>query len=339
MITGTESLKMHEDQYVTRIMSILLTALALGLVAGSVRAGNGGRFVGASCRGMSSVNSLGGGQMGSGIVYGWTAGALFGVSHSESIRDTDNDGSPDVLDPDNDSDGVPDNVEVTVYHTNINEPDSDQDGMPDGWEVTNELVPTDAGDGFEDSDGDGLSNLREFAEGSDPHVYVLKMKPGWNLLSIARAPVDFDCESIFGTDVASSAYGWDGDTYVSVENVVPVEGQWLFLSQSQAREIHLDQMLFPVDADSDGDGFSDSQEALHETDPGEYGIALLEGWNLVSLARVPEDNSVQSMFGETVSGEAWTWYDGSYVPTDQLLSLRGYWVHATVAGRVPIALP
>jgi hypothetical protein len=46
--------------------------------------------------------------------------------------------------------------------------DSDEDGMPDGWEFYYGLNPDDPSDGPEDLDGDGYSNLEEFAEGTDP---------------------------------------------------------------------------------------------------------------------------------------------------------------------------
>ncbi|MCL4299125.1 MAG: hypothetical protein KJ077_25540 [Anaerolineae bacterium] len=46
--------------------------------------------------------------------------------------------------------------------------DSDHDGMPDGWEVSNLLDPL-ANDAGSDPDGDGLTNMTEYQEGSDLH--------------------------------------------------------------------------------------------------------------------------------------------------------------------------
>ena len=53
--------------------------------------------------------------------------------------------------------------------------DKDSDGMPDVWENTYGFDPTDPHDGAWDTDGDGLSNVKEFEIGSNPFEkeYVL----------------------------------------------------------------------------------------------------------------------------------------------------------------------
>jgi hypothetical protein len=47
--------------------------------------------------------------------------------------------------------------------------DSDADGMPDDWESSNGFNPNDPADAAQDADGDGLTNLAEFQNDSDPY--------------------------------------------------------------------------------------------------------------------------------------------------------------------------
>lgn len=74
-------------------------------------------------------------------------------------RDTDDDGIPDYLDPDDDNDGIP------TADEGAPDRDSDGDGIPDY------LDPVDDGGGGEDvdSDGDGLTDEREAELGTDPN--------------------------------------------------------------------------------------------------------------------------------------------------------------------------
>jgi Bacterial TSP3 repeat len=59
--------------------------------------------------------------------------------------------------------------EVSVHQTNPLRGDTDGDGMPDGWEISNELDPLFPEDAPLDYDGDGLSNLEEFENGT--HIF------------------------------------------------------------------------------------------------------------------------------------------------------------------------
>jgi hypothetical protein len=71
---------------------------------------------------------------------------------------------------DSDGDGLSDADEL-LNGTDVNKPDSDGDGLPDLWEVEVGLDPLSATDlnGAEGNpDGDGFTNLQEFAGATDP---------------------------------------------------------------------------------------------------------------------------------------------------------------------------
>ena len=50
----------------------------------------------------------------------------------------------------------------------VGDVDTDSDGLPDDWEVTFGLNPNDPSDAASDPEGDGLSNLEEFAASTSP---------------------------------------------------------------------------------------------------------------------------------------------------------------------------
>ena len=78
---------------------------------------------------------------------------------------------------DSDQDGLKDGVETNTgifindnqTGSDPNNSDTDSDGMPDGWEVQHGLNPV-----FNDADGDpdhdGISNLSEYNQNTDPNV-------------------------------------------------------------------------------------------------------------------------------------------------------------------------
>jgi hypothetical protein len=59
--------------------------------------------------------------------------------------------------------------------------DSDNDGMPDAWERHFGLDSNDPGDGAQDKDGDGYTNIEEYLNGTDPTQFVDYTKPENNV--------------------------------------------------------------------------------------------------------------------------------------------------------------
>ncbi|WP_434340403.1 hypothetical protein [Motilimonas cestriensis] len=72
-----------------------------------------------------------------------------------NLADTDNDGELDGTDV------APTNA---LYRL-----DQDNDGLPDAWEIANQLSDVNSNDAHEDFDSDGLTNLEEFQQGTNPH--------------------------------------------------------------------------------------------------------------------------------------------------------------------------
>jgi hypothetical protein len=57
----------------------------------------------------------------------------------------------------------------------VGDGDADQDGLPNGWETAFGLNPYSPADANQDLDGDGSTNLQEYAAGTDPRVRDLRL--------------------------------------------------------------------------------------------------------------------------------------------------------------------
>ncbi len=173
---------------------------------------------------------------------------------------------------DTDGDGIDDDVEVNTYGSspistdsdgdgwsdadevnpggdadndgiiNILDSDSDNDGVADGWEVTYndpgngyDFDPHDDTDVSADDDGDGLSALNEFLQGSDP----------------TQADTDGD-----GLN--------DNQEYLNNSNPLVADTDGDGLSDSDEVNIHGTE---PDNADSDTDGMDDRWELSYALDP------------------------------------------------------------------------
>ena len=123
---------------------------------------------------------------------------------------------------------------ATVQIASFASLDSDGDGMPDAWEIANGLNPYDPTDAALDPDGDGLTNLQEYQFGTNPHV------------------ADTDGDGL--TDGQEVALGTN-------PLVADTDGDGL----SDGQEVALGTN--PLVADTDGDGIPDGVEVKIGTNP------------------------------------------------------------------------
>ncbi|MCW8193449.1 S8 family serine peptidase [Proteobacteria bacterium 005FR1] len=180
-----------------------------------------------------------------------------GLSDSEEMEagsdplasDSDFDGLDDLFEiresgtspitQDTDEDGIGDYDEVVIYQSDPLSSDSDADGLPDKWELDHGFSMIDAADASEDPDADQLTNLEEFLAGTQP----------------AKSDTDYDQlgdgeELTLGTD----------------PRIVDSDGD--LLSDGWEVRFGYDPLVADErEADSDGDGSSDWQEYVGESDP------------------------------------------------------------------------
>lgn len=121
-----------------------------------------------------------------------------------------------------------------------NDPDSDGDGMPTEWELVWGFDPNNSADGALDLDGDGLVNALEFSNGTDPSQMDTdsdSVSDGDEVLLYGSSPLEQDSDGDQLDDGYEVTYG---------------------LNPTDAAD---------ADQDFDGDGATNLEEFLFETDP------------------------------------------------------------------------
>ena len=154
--------------------------------------------------------------------------------------DTDGNGIPDNQEPgnpnaDSDGDGLSNGDELARGTDPMN-PDSDDDGFNDGWEIYNAADPLDPNSPIPagDIDGDGLSNLDEWHNDTDPND-----------------PDSDDDGMLDGAEVEMGCDPLNPDS----DNDGLLDGEELLLGCN------------PLNHDTDNDGFTDRFEIENGSDP------------------------------------------------------------------------
>jgi len=217
-----------------------------------------------------------------------------GTTDMAAKEDADNDGLTNLGEllnrsvwniPDTDGDGLLDGDEVHDLKTDPNNTDTDGDGMPDGWEFHHWLSPTssEGPDGPPgDPDADGLTNIDEFHQGTDPQnpdtdSDGLTDGQEVNVYSTLPTNADTDGDGLadglevheIGTDANASDTDSDGLTdgeevnfYSTLPTLPDTDGDGL----NDGFEVH-ELKTDPNDIDTDKDGLNDAWEFTHQLSP------------------------------------------------------------------------
>ncbi|MEQ1501165.1 MAG: MopE-related protein [Myxococcota bacterium] len=176
----------------------------------------------------------------------------------------------DPADPDSDDDLLPDGEEVLDADTDPLDADTDRGGIPDGAEVHADATdPNDPNDDHVDTDGDGLFDGQELAvhhtDPADVDSDDDGLGDGREVLSTLTDPNDADTDDGGIRDGAEVEV--DGtDPLDGSDDLVPtLDSDGDGLSDRDELQVHFTD---PYDADSDDDGLGDGDEVLVAlTDP------------------------------------------------------------------------
>ncbi len=219
-----------------------------------------------------------GGGVNDGVEVAHGTDPLDGTDDVPPPADTDGDGLTDAqeadlgTDPnkaDTDGDGLTDGQEVHRTGTNPTKADTDGGGVHDGAEVGNGTDPLDKDDDLAptgDSDGDGLTDVREEALGTDktnPDTDGDGLSDGAEVNTYTTDPLQADTDEGGISDGAEVSRGTDpkdgGDDLTP-----PADTDGDGLTDAQEDALGTDR----TKPDTDGDGLTDAQEVnRYGTDP------------------------------------------------------------------------
>ncbi len=216
-----------------------------------------------------------------------------------------------------------DEYEPTVNSwTDPSTADTDGEGMPDGWELYVGLNPWDADDGSEDSDSDGLSNVAEWANATDPlsncaDSWPNKLIPTDPGVLVAPSPndphpADTDWDGL--SDGEEQAAGANPSRWDTDGDCLP-DG-WEVYAGS-------DPLVSDAREDPDGDGLLNYQEYWTGTVP-EWQM-MDPAWNVNFLTR--QKMSWDITAGPTNNGDYFMPPDIFSCPSFRYINNVNMWLH------------
>jgi hypothetical protein len=222
----------------------------------------------------------------------------YGVNREAEIEETI---VLDLIRADNATIGRP--RQHTVF---LRDEDEDGDTLSDDWEFL-EQGGINVVDGRGDTDLDGMADGWEQERNQDPTRYLLTFPPGWTLFSVGGPVSGFPV----GREemIPGPLWTWEDGRYRPAATLSSFSGFWGLNQGNTPLEVEL-------------------QPDATRIEPGQ--LTLTPGWNLVSIAVAPLDNSVATIFGDVldeIPGGVWEWSDRAYRQATEIHPLRAYWVY------------
>ncbi len=167
----------------------------------------------------------------------------------------------DPYDSDSDDDLLNDAEEVNLYHTNAGMNDTDSDLMPDGWEVQVGLDPN-LDDSSDDLDDDGLDNLLEYEQNTNPD----DSDSDDDLLSDALEVLTYSTNPLLNDTDGDSLSDYS-ELMVYQTNPLVLDSDSDELPDAWEVSYHTNPNSHDATEDPDGDNLSNLQEFLSHTNP------------------------------------------------------------------------
>jgi chitinase len=167
-----------------------------------------------------------------GTTYYFVVRAFLGADESGDSNEVEYTPAASQLpvDPDTDGDGQPDSVDS----------DDDNDGMPDAWEEQFVGLDPLVDDAQADLDGDGISNLDEYANGSDPTQTAPNTAPLTPQLS---APIDgAEGIDLTATLISGAFSDTEGDGHASTQYQIATDPDFSALVYDHTSDFQLTEL-------------------------------------------------------------------------------------------------